>query len=99
MQLVRARGRFTGHSSAGHYEGRTADDKRCYLQPPQVGGVWMLGSEVKRSVEDDAEHGAGTGGVGGDEGKTGGKNISVKSPRETRLGGVNELDELVSCIE
>lgn len=49
----------------------------------------MLGSEVKRSVEDDAEHGAGAGGGRGRgvvESKSGGKNSRVGITQGNQAG-------------
>lgn len=43
----------------------------------------MLGSEVKRSVEDDAEHGARSGGGGGGESKLGCRNQHWNHPGQT----------------
>lgn len=76
---------FNGHSGAGHWGGRSAV---TYSLQPQ----WMLGSQVKRSVEDDAEHGAGAGGGRGREETRVSQVVKIsalESAREPRLGGVS----------
>lgn len=62
------------------------------LLPTAYSPKWMLGSEVKRSVEDDAEHGAGAGGGRGREEMRVSQVVKIsalESAREPRLGGVS----------